>query len=75
MTPDLFQNGVHGIYAIEPAGSVAASSAYGDWTNVTTDPSGGNGNVYVADCATDPDTTVWSETVSVSAPGAGVPTG
>lgn len=66
MTPYLFQNGVHGIYAIEPAGSVAASSAYGDWTNVSTDPSGGNGNVYAADGATNANTTIWSETVSVT---------
>ena len=66
MTPHLFQNGVHGIYAIEPAGSIASSSAYGDWTNINTDPSGGNGNVYVADAATTANTTVWSETVNVA---------
>jgi hypothetical protein len=65
MTPYLFQNGVHGIYAIEPAGSIAGSSQYGDWTNITTDPSGGNGNVFVADGATSP-ATVWSETVAVT---------
>ena len=66
MTPYLFQNGDHGIYAIEPAGNIASSSAYSDWTNITTDPSGGNGNVYVADGATAGNTTVWSETVNVT---------
>ena len=65
MTPYLFQNGAHGIYAVEAAASIPASSAYGDWNNITTDPSGGNGNVYVADGATT-STTVWSETVSVT---------
>ena len=49
MTPYLFQNGVHGIYAVLPIGSVSGKSAYGDWDNVTTDPSGGNGNVFAAD--------------------------
>jgi hypothetical protein len=67
MTPYLFQDGVHGIYAVEAANAVAGSSAYGDWTNVTTDPSGGNGNLFVADGATtDPAATVWSETVAVN---------
>jgi hypothetical protein len=65
MTPFLFQNGVHGIYAVIPIGSVNGQAAYGDWHNVTTDPFGGNGNVYVADGATDPNVTVWSETVAV----------
>jgi hypothetical protein len=67
MTPQLFENNVHGIYAVEPAGSIAGSSAYGDWTNITTDPSGHNSNVWVADGATDPNVTVWSETVGVAA--------
>jgi hypothetical protein len=66
MTPYLFQNAVHGIYAIEPAGSVAGSSEYGDWVNVTTDPGGGNGNVFASDAATTTDTTVWSQTVTVT---------
>ena len=66
MTPFLFQDGVHGIFAVLPAGDIAASSAYGDWTNVSTDPFGGNGNVYLADGATDANTTVWSETVNVT---------
>jgi hypothetical protein len=65
MTPYLFQNGVHGIYAVEPAASIAASSAYGDWTNITTDPKGKNGNVYVADGATTAGAVVWSQTVTV----------
>jgi hypothetical protein len=67
MTPQLFQNNVHGIYAVIPIGDVAGQSAYGDWVNVTTDPSGGNGNVFVADGATNPNTTVWGQTVSVTA--------
>jgi hypothetical protein len=66
MTPYLFQNGVHGIYAVLPIGSVSGESAYGDWDNVTTDPSGGNGNVFAADGATDANTTVWQETVNVT---------
>lgn len=66
MTPFLFQGDVHGIYAIEPIGSVAGSSAYGDWTNLTTLPGGGNGNVFVADGATNPNTKVWTETLTVT---------
>jgi len=66
MTPDLFQNGVHGIYAVIPIGTVNGQAAYGDWNNVTTDPSGGNGNVLVADGATTPNTIVWQETVNVT---------
>jgi len=67
MTPYLFQNAVHGIYAIETASSIAGSSAYGDWTNISTDPTGGDGNVYVSDGATNANETVWSETVAVKA--------
>jgi hypothetical protein len=66
MSPFLFQNAVHGIYAILPANAIAASSAYGDWTNISTDPTGGHGNVFVADGATTPNTTVWKETVNVT---------
>jgi PEP-CTERM motif len=58
---------VHGIYAVLPIGSVASQAAYGDWTNVTVDPSGGHGNVFVADGATKPNATVWQETVAVTA--------
>ncbi len=63
----LFQGGTHGIYAILPIGSVALQSAYGDWTNVAVDPSGGNGKVFAADGATNPNTVVWQETVAVNA--------
>jgi hypothetical protein len=66
MTPYLFQNGVHGIYTVEPAASIASSSAYGDWTNITTNPQGTKGKVYVADGATSTGTVVWSETVTVT---------
>ena len=66
-TPQLFANGVNGIYAVLPIGSVAGQSAYGDWTNVTVDPNGGNGNVFAADGATTANTLVWSETVAVQA--------
>ena len=69
-TPQLFENGLHGIYAVIPIGNVAPQSAYNDWVNVTVDPSGGNGNVYVADGATTYPTTVWQETLAV-APGSG----
>lgn len=66
MTPYLFQDNVHGIYTVEKAGSIAASSAYGDWTNISTAPSGKNANVYVADASTTAGTVVWSETVTVT---------
>jgi hypothetical protein len=66
MTPYLFQNGVHGIYAVLPIGSLSGQSQYGDWDNVTTDPSGGNGNVFAADGATNANTTVWQESVNVT---------
>jgi len=69
-TPQLFENCLHGIYAVIPIGNVAPQSAYNDWVNVTVDPSGGNGNVYVADGATTYPTTVWQETLAV-APGSG----
>ena len=66
MTPHLFQNAVHGIYAVELIGNVAGSSAYGDWTNVTTDPFGANTNVFVADGPDHaPAPVAWSETVAV----------
>jgi hypothetical protein len=65
-SPDLFENGVHGIYAVIPIGSVNSETSYGDWTNVATDPQGGDGNVFVADAATDPNVTVWSETLTVN---------
>ncbi|MEO7027025.1 MAG: hypothetical protein ABI056_05670, partial [Caulobacteraceae bacterium] len=51
---------------VEPAGSIASSSAYGDWTNISTDPAGRNGKVYVADAATSAGTVVWSEVVNVT---------
>lgn len=66
MTPFLFQNNVHGIYAVEAVSAIPGSAAYGDWTNISTDPTGGNGNVFAADAATVASTTVWSETVSVA---------
>ncbi|HUN26903.1 MAG TPA: PEP-CTERM sorting domain-containing protein [Steroidobacteraceae bacterium] len=66
MSPDLFQDNVHGIYAIVAAPNISSVSAYGDWTNISTDPSGGDGNVFVADGATNPNTTVWSDTVPVT---------
>jgi hypothetical protein len=66
MTPYLFQDGVHGIYTVEKAGRIAGSSAYGDWTNISTAPSGKNANVYVADASTSAGTVVWSQTVTVT---------
>jgi hypothetical protein len=65
-SPYLFENGVHGIYAILPIGSVNGETSYGDWNNVTVDPQGGNGNVFVADAATSPNETVWSQTLTVA---------
>jgi hypothetical protein len=66
LTPYYFANGVTGIYQVLPIGDVNSAASYGDWRNVTTDPSGGNGDVFAADGATTPNTTVWSETVAVS---------
>jgi hypothetical protein len=65
-SPYLFDNGVHGIYAVIPIGSVNGEASYGDWNNVTVDPQGGNGNVFVADAATSPNVTVWSQALTVA---------
>ncbi len=65
MTPQLFQNGVHGIYAIERPSDIPGSAAYGDWTNAKTDPLGGNSPVYVADGDDTSLDITWEETVTV----------
>jgi hypothetical protein len=65
-TPQLFENNLHGIYAVIPIGNVFGQASYGDWNNVTKDPSGGNGNVFVADGSTNPNTTVWQQSVTVT---------
>ena len=68
MTPQLFQNGVHGIYAVEAISAIPGSAAYGDWTNITASPTGGAGNAYVSDGPDNPTTAslaAWSETVAV----------
>jgi hypothetical protein len=68
MTPDLFQNAVHGIYAVEAISAIPGSAAYGDWDNVTTSPSGGPGFAFVSDGPDNPTTAglaAWSETVKV----------
>ncbi len=51
LTP-YFSGNVHGIYQVLPIGDLVGEFAYGDWTNVTTGPSGGDGNVFAADGAT-----------------------
>ncbi len=43
----------------------STSNSYGDWTAITSDPSGGNGNVLIANGATSPGERVWDESVSV----------
>jgi hypothetical protein len=68
MTPFLFQNGVHGIYAVEAISDIPGSASYGDWTNITTTPSGGAGAAFVSDGPGDPATAAmaaWTETVAV----------
>jgi len=68
MTPYLFQGGVHGIYAVEAISAIPGSAAYGDWTNVTATPTGGQGNAFVSDGPDNPTTAAlpaWTETVSV----------
>lgn len=64
-TPYLFHDFVNSVYAVIPIGSVNGQAGYGDWHNVVTDPSGGNGNVFVADGSSTPNTTVWQQTVNV----------
>ena len=59
-------DGTHGVYVVEKAASIAASSDFGDWTNVNANPQGKNANVYVADGATSANTVVWSEVVHVT---------
>jgi hypothetical protein len=41
----------HAQYTVVPAANIndLTSNVYGDWGAVTTDPSGGNGNVLIAD--------------------------
>jgi len=53
-------------YTIVPAASINTINAYGDWTAVSTDPLGGNGNVLAANGATSPNTVVWQEIVTVT---------
>jgi hypothetical protein len=64
-SPRVFSYGMQGAYAILPAGLVAASAVYPDWTHVSTDPQGGAGNVLVADGATTLNKVVWSQVISV----------
>ncbi len=71
----LFSHFNTGHYDVLPIGNVVSvtsyysntSGGYG-WNNVTTDPSGGNSNVFLADGsqASNPNTLVWKETVDVA---------
>jgi len=56
----------HAQYTVVPAANIndLTSNVYGDWGAVTTDPSGGNGNVLIADGATSSNERVWYQTVS-----------
>src|SRR5580693_5249442 len=68
MTPYLFQNAVHQIYAVEAISAIPGSAAYPDWTNITASPTGGAGNAFVSDGPdnlTSASLAAWSETVSV----------
>lgn len=57
----------HGIYNVVPVGNINASAAYGDWTNVTTTPSGSaTGNVFIADGATNANLSFWKQSVTVT---------
>lgn len=53
-------------YTVTAANNLNSINSYGDWTSVATDPSGGTGNVLVANGATSPGVSVWSETVTVT---------
>jgi hypothetical protein len=52
-------------YTVVPASNINSPSTqgYGDWSSVSTDPSGGNGNVLLANGATSPNFKVWYQTV------------
>ena len=52
-------------YTVTAADNINNINAFGDWTSITTDPKGGNGNVLVANGAAKKGVAVWSETVAV----------
>ena len=68
-----FYNGVNQQYDVVPVGQTNANNGYGDWNNVPTNGMGQQvdaygsttGNVLIADGATVPSQTVWSEVINV----------
>jgi hypothetical protein len=56
-----------GEYTVTTAGNINNANRYGDWTAISTDPTGGDGNVLLVNGAPNPGVTVWSETVGVDA--------
>src|SRR5262249_5770356 len=65
VTPAIFSQAQ---YTITVASNIDASQLYGpnSWTSVTTDPLGVNGNVLLLDGATTPNTSFWSQNITVT---------
>jgi hypothetical protein len=57
-----------GQYTVTAANNINNVNPFGDWTAIDTDPTGGTGNILVANGSIDSGfgTPVWSETVSVT---------
>ena len=53
-------------YTVTAANTINDVNSFHDWTAIETDPTGGTGNILVANGATDSGTAVWFETVSVT---------
>ena len=55
-----------GPYAITDAANISGTTVFGDWTHITADPFGGDGNVLVADGDASGTNRVWYQTVDVT---------
>jgi hypothetical protein len=53
-------------YSVTAANNINNINAFGDWTAIDTDPTGGTSNILVANGADFSDARVWFETVAVS---------
>jgi hypothetical protein len=53
-------------YSVTAASNINNINAFGDWTAISADPSGGDGNILVANGSTDSSLRVWFETVAVT---------
>jgi hypothetical protein len=65
-----FEDFITGVsqYTVTAANNINNVNSFGDWTAIDTDPTGGTGNILVANGSTDSGTgtAVWFETVSVT---------